>query len=610
MLTNLRDFKGHTTGITAINMANGNNANVTRFNVVNSAVRCVQIDPGFTPNNDWDIPPSGSFSETCEQFTPPCFVAIPDANFKAALVADAAINTNGNSEIECDEASAFTGEISVQSASIIDMTGIEAFTSVTSLKCNNNQITTLDVSNNTELVVLACGSNQLTTLDVTNNPSLRTLSAFLNQLTTLDLSANTDLDILSLGYNNLSAIDVSANSDLTLLYLEENMLSSLDISNLSLLELLTVQNNQLGSLDTTNNEFLLELQCWGNQLTSLDLSGNLDLNKLVCSENQITTLDLSLNTSLNSLFCQLNNLTVLNLANGNNSNIAASQFRAEGNPSLTCIQIDAGFTPPSGWSKDSTASYSDNCNGADTTPPVANCQNITVQLDANGEALITATQIDNGSTDNVALAAFSITPSFFNCNNVGANTVMFTATDTAGNTDTCTATVTIVDNIGPAINCSAAITVTVDEGVPYTIPDYGATGDVTATDNCSVTISQSPSPGTQFTGSRTESIIMTATDGSGNTTTCAFNLTIDETLSTADNRLQKAVQLYPNPAVNTVYIDATIAVQYIEVYTIDGQKVVATTAVSQLDIAHLHAGIYFVNIQSEKGWLTKKLIKK
>ena len=141
MLTNLRDFKGHTTGITAINMANGNNANVTRFNVVNSAVRCVQIDPGFTPNNDWDIPPSGSFSETCEQFTPPCFVAIPDANFKAALVADAAINTNGNSEIECDEASAFTGEISVQSASIIDMTGIEAFTSVTSLKCNNNQIT-------------------------------------------------------------------------------------------------------------------------------------------------------------------------------------------------------------------------------------------------------------------------------------------------------------------------------------------------------------------------------------------------------------------------------------------------------------------------------------
>ncbi|WP_452229837.1 T9SS type A sorting domain-containing protein [Lacinutrix sp. MEBiC02404] len=65
MLTHLVDFKGHTTSITAINMANGNNSNVTRFNVVSSTVDCVQIDAGFTPNSNWNAPPNASFLEDC-----------------------------------------------------------------------------------------------------------------------------------------------------------------------------------------------------------------------------------------------------------------------------------------------------------------------------------------------------------------------------------------------------------------------------------------------------------------------------------------------------------------------------------------------------------------
>jgi hypothetical protein len=65
MLSVLVDFKAHTTAITGINMANGNNSNITRFNVVNSAVTCVQIDAGFTPNSNWNIPPSGNYSASC-----------------------------------------------------------------------------------------------------------------------------------------------------------------------------------------------------------------------------------------------------------------------------------------------------------------------------------------------------------------------------------------------------------------------------------------------------------------------------------------------------------------------------------------------------------------
>ena len=57
-----------------------------------------------------------------------CVVNIPDANFKTALLANAAINTNADSQIQCTEAAAYNGAISVNSSGIASLTGIEAFT--------------------------------------------------------------------------------------------------------------------------------------------------------------------------------------------------------------------------------------------------------------------------------------------------------------------------------------------------------------------------------------------------------------------------------------------------------------------------------------------------
>lgn len=55
-------------------------------------------------------------------------VNIPDANFKAALVGNTDINNNpADDEISIAEASAYTGEINVNSLDISDLTGIEAF---------------------------------------------------------------------------------------------------------------------------------------------------------------------------------------------------------------------------------------------------------------------------------------------------------------------------------------------------------------------------------------------------------------------------------------------------------------------------------------------------
>lgn len=89
-----------------------------------------------------------------------------------------------------------------------------------------------------------------------------------------------------------------------------------------------------------------------------------------------------------------------------------------------------------------------NCNATvtiqDNTAPVALCKNITVALDATGNASITPAQINNASTDACGIASLAITTgSTFNCSNTGTNTAILKVTDVNGNTSTCTSVVTI-----------------------------------------------------------------------------------------------------------------------------------------------------------------------
>jgi len=74
-------------------------------------------------------------------------VNIPDANFKASLLADTDINTNGDNEISLAEAQAYAGAVVCIGENISDLTGIEAFPNITQLWCNQNNLTSLDLSN-------------------------------------------------------------------------------------------------------------------------------------------------------------------------------------------------------------------------------------------------------------------------------------------------------------------------------------------------------------------------------------------------------------------------------------------------------------------------------
>ena len=87
-------------------------------------------------------------------------VTIPDANFKAALLADNLINTTADGEITVAEANAYTGTIEVSGKSITSLVGIEAFVNITVLNCSANSLTTLDVTPLTKLERLYCNENK------------------------------------------------------------------------------------------------------------------------------------------------------------------------------------------------------------------------------------------------------------------------------------------------------------------------------------------------------------------------------------------------------------------------------------------------------------------
>ena len=204
--------------------------------------------------------------------------------------------------------------LSVDNQGIYDLTGLAYFGDLEVLFCNNNQLTSLDLSENTGILYLYCYDNQLITLDISKNHLLQELNCRNNLLTDLDLSANADLVYLFCNNNQLTSLDFSQNRDLIAIDLAHNQLQDLDISNNPELWLVGLWGNQLRELNVSNNPQLGWLNCDSNQLTGLDLSDNPALEWLDCRSNQLTTLDLTNNPALLSLICLNNQLRELDLA--------------------------------------------------------------------------------------------------------------------------------------------------------------------------------------------------------------------------------------------------------------------------------------------------------
>ena len=119
----------------------------------------------------------------------------------------------------------------------------------------------------------------------------------------------------------------------------------------------------------------------------------------------------------------------------------------------------------------------------------------------------------------------------------GTTAVTITATDAQGNSVSCTFDYVTEDVTPPTLTCPADQTEAVDGSCNFTVPDY--TGLTTIADNCSslapasapnLTVTQSPSAGTVVSGDGTvTTVTITATDAAGNSASCDFDLTLEDT---------------------------------------------------------------------------------
>lgn len=202
-------------------------------------------------------------------------------------------------------------------------------------------------------------------------------------------------------------------------------------------------------------------------LTATDAAGNTaSCNfSVVVSDNINPTITCPGNQTLNvNASCQatLPNYAGLATANDNCPGVSVSQSPAAGTivgVGTTLITLTA--TDAAG----NTASCNFNVIVSDNTPPNAICQNLAIDLDVTGNTSITAAAINNGSTDNCGIASLSLSQTAFDCSNLGANNVVLTVIDLAGNTSTCNATVTVSNPFTPTVNAGSNTTICANQTV-------------------------------------------------------------------------------------------------------------------------------------------------
>lgn len=227
------------------------------------------------------------------------------------------IDSNTNNEIEVSEALA-VGYLEIGGYAITSLEGIQNFTNLVYLLCENNQITSLNVSPFLFLTNLNCSNNLLTTLTMSGLTELQYLDCQFNQLTSLNLDGVTNLIDLDCSYNNLGTLSLNLLENLEILNCSNNLLVSLNVTDLITLETFDCSYNQLITLDTTGLTSLESFNCSTNLLTSLSFTGFINFTNLDCSNNQLTALNLFGLSNLLDLNCSFNSLQLLNLTDVTN----------------------------------------------------------------------------------------------------------------------------------------------------------------------------------------------------------------------------------------------------------------------------------------------------
>ncbi len=290
------------------------------------------------------------------------FIIFEDSNFETFCLWN--FDSNKDGQISIGEVDKIT-ELDISRKNISTIPEIQYFTSLTTLDCSNNQLTSLDMSGCTSLQTLNCDHcNSMGSLNVSGCTSLTTLNCNqCNSMTFLNVSGCTSLMTLNCK-NCLSPLSLNASGCTSLakfdyrIYKEDDtrftylnmsgctnlryldcrgghLLTYLNVSGCTNLEELNCKyNDNLTFLDASKCVSLKILECGSLKLSSLNVSECTKLWKLDCSNNQLTSLNVSECTKLGNLDCRSNQLTSLNVDGCTNLDILDC-----GNNQLTSLDV-------------------------------------------------------------------------------------------------------------------------------------------------------------------------------------------------------------------------------------------------------------------------------
>ncbi|MBR2295719.1 MAG: fibronectin type III domain-containing protein [Clostridiales bacterium] len=130
----------------------------------------------------------------------------PDLAFREYVLSN--IDNNHDSCLSETEISNTT-YLDCSGLGISDLTGINYLCAVRDLYCQNNKLTTLDISELSHIYMLVCSDNELTELDLEGMPSLQCLYCQGNEIEYLDFTHSSNIKYLGCDCNNISELDLS-----------------------------------------------------------------------------------------------------------------------------------------------------------------------------------------------------------------------------------------------------------------------------------------------------------------------------------------------------------------------------------------------------------------
>jgi HYR domain/Secretion system C-terminal sorting domain len=433
-----------------------------------------------------------TFTVTLKDVTPPSVVCAP---FTAAL------NTVGTTAI---------------TTSNVYGSGSDNCGTVNQVSVTPNTFTCANLGSNTVTLTVNDGNG--------NSSTCSAVVTVVDQIPPIMLCKNATVFLNSLGQTSITALEVNNGS-----------------SDNCTLTTLSVAPNSFTCANLGTNTITL---------TGTDQSGNTNTcQSIVTVFDTIKPVMLCRNATLNLNNSGQATLTFADVNNGSSDNCGIVQFSLS-QTEFTCANLGANPVTLTGTDQSGNVGRcSSTVTIRDLIAPQAKCKNITVNLGTNGSVIVPPLDVNNGTTDNCTFS-LSVAPTSFSCANIGIQTVTLTATDGSGNTGTCTAKVTVRDITPPTALCKN-LTVFLNDVGKATISAVQI--DNGSFDNCSIT-TRSLSR-TQFNCSDIGSPFnefLTATDGSGNSSTCATIITVKDNLAPTPVCRNVTVTLGSNGSV-TVY---------------------------------------------------------